>query len=138
MTVRGFTPRFEEYIPADPEPGLLHISLPYATAVHLCACGCRRKVVTPLKPAGWRLIFDGTVSLDPSIGNGQYPCRSHYYIRSNRVEWLPEVRPGSPGNRRVSPNPPGTAAARLADAAAGWLRAVRRWMRALPGYGSRQ
>jgi hypothetical protein len=137
MTARGFTPRFEEYIPADPEPGLLHISLRYATAVHLCACGCRRKVVTPLKPAGWRLIFDGTVSLDPSIGNGQYPCRSHYYIRSNRVEWLPKVRPGT-GARRVSPNPPGTAAARLTGAAAGCLRAVLRWMRALPGCGSRQ
>lgn len=138
MTATGFTPRFEEYIPADPEPGLLHISLRYATAVHLCACGCRRKVVTPLKPAGWRLIFDGTVSLDPSIGNGQYPCRSHYYIRSNRVEWLAEVRRGSPCARQPSPAPLRTAAARLAGAAAGRLRAGRRYLHVLSGRSSRR
>jgi hypothetical protein len=137
MTARTLTPRFEEYIPASPEPGLLHISLRYATAVHLCACGCRRKVVTPLKPAGWRLIFDGTVSLDPSIGNGQYPCQSHYYIRSNQVEWLPKVRPGAPRARRAwadSPRP----AARLVGPAARWLHAGRRCLRALPGRGPRQ
>jgi hypothetical protein len=138
VTVKTLTPRFEEYIPADPEPGHLHISLRYATAVHLCACGCRRKVVTPLKPTGWRLIFDGTVSLDPSIGNGQYPCRSHYYIRSNRVEWLPKVKRGSPDAWWDSPGLSRAAAARPSGAAAGWLRAVRRWIRVLPGSGPHQ
>ena len=131
MTAKTLTPRFDEYIPADPGPGQLHISLRYATAVHLCACGCRRKVVTPLKPTGWRLIFDGTVSLDPSIGNGQYPCRSHYYIRSNRVEWLPKIKPDSPGL-------PGAAAARPVGAAAGWLHAFQRWIRVLLRCGPRQ
>jgi hypothetical protein len=133
MTAKGFTPRFEEYIPADPEPGLLHISLRYATAVHLCACGCRRKVVTPLKPTGWRLIFDGTVSLDPSIGNGQYPCRSHYYIRSNRFEWLPRIKLANLDDRRVSPVSFKPAVARLASAAGGRLDASRRYLRALLG-----
>jgi hypothetical protein len=134
MTIRRFTPIFEEYIPVDPEPGQLHISLRYATAVHLCACGCRRKVVTPLKPAGWRLIFDGTVSLDPSIGNGQYPCRSHYYIHSNRVEWLPGIKLAKlDDHRRVPPVSPKAGVGRLASAAGSRLDASRRYLRALLG-----
>ena len=56
--------------------------------VHLCACGCGTKVVTPLSPAHWRLTFDGdTVSLWPSIGNWQFPCSSHYWIRESAVAW---------------------------------------------------
>ena len=32
--------------------------------------------------------FDGkTVSLHPSIGNWGFPCRSHYWIRNNKVQW---------------------------------------------------
>ena len=28
---------------------------------------------------------DGSVSLDPSVGNWKYSCRSHYLIQKNRV-----------------------------------------------------
>jgi len=34
------------------------------------------------------VTFDGTVTLHPSIGNGQLPCRSHYFIRHDRIDWL--------------------------------------------------
>ena len=87
MRIAEFRPAFTEYIPPDPEPRVLYVSLKYATAVHLCACGCGCKVVTPFSPVGWRLTFDGSVSIQPSIGNWQYPCQSHYYIRSNRIVW---------------------------------------------------
>ncbi len=87
MATVTFRPAFTEYIPPDLEPGVLYISLTYATAVHLCACGCARKVVTPLSPADWQVTFDGTVSIRPSVGNWQYPCQSHYFIRSNQVVW---------------------------------------------------
>jgi hypothetical protein len=87
-------PAFSEYIPADPDDGTLYISMDYATAVHLCACGCRSKVVTPLGPADWQLVFDGTVTLTPSIGNGQLSCRSHYYIHHDQIRW---ARPMSSG-----------------------------------------
>src|SRR3954447_16703840 len=60
----------------------------YATAVHLCACGCGSKVVTPFGPPDWQLTFDGTVTLSPSIGNGQLPCRSHYYIHQDQIRWV--------------------------------------------------
>ena len=33
-------------------------------------------------------MFDGTVSLRPSIGNGQQECRSHYNIRGDGIEWM--------------------------------------------------
>jgi hypothetical protein len=93
MTTAAFQPTFTEHIPPDLEPGTLYISLTYATALHLCACGCGRKVVTPLSPAEWQLIFDGTVSIHPSIGNWQYPCQSHYFIRSNQVIWARRFTP---------------------------------------------
>lgn len=80
--------QFVEFIPADLDEGVLYVSIQYATAIHLCACGCGNKVVTPLSPADWSLVYDGdTVSLMPSIGNWQFPCRSHYWIRRGRVEW---------------------------------------------------
>ncbi len=66
----------------------LYVSIEYATTVHKCACGCGKEVVTPLSPTDWMLIFDGkTVSLDPSIGNWGFPCRSHYWVRTNRAVW---------------------------------------------------
>ena len=34
--------------------------------------------------------FDGkTISLHPSIGSWSLPCRSHYWIRRNRILWAP-------------------------------------------------
>ena len=96
MATVTFRPAFTEYIPPDLEAGILYISLTYATAVHLCPCGCARKVVTPLSPADWQFTFDGTVSIRPSVGNWQYPCQSHYFIRSNQVVWAKRFtqRPG--------------------------------------------
>lgn len=91
MRARVLTPVFTEYIPAEPKPGNLYISMQFETAVHLCACGCKSKVVTPLGPHDWVLTFDGTVSLRPSVGNGQQQCRSHYYIRNDHVDWLPQI-----------------------------------------------
>lgn len=82
---------FTEYIPAELAPGKLYVSMQFETAVHLCACGCGSKAVTPLGQHDWTLTFDGKVSLRPSIGNGQLPCRSHYYIRANQIDWMPRI-----------------------------------------------
>lgn len=83
-----FTPVFVEFIPEKLEDHKLYVSESYATAVHKCACGCGQKVVTPLSPTRWTLkVVDGRVSLDPSIGNWSFPCRSHYYIKRNEVRW---------------------------------------------------
>ncbi len=78
--------QFVDEIPEKLIPGQLYISGHYATAVHLCCCGCGHEVVTPFSPAQWQLIFDGEgVSLRPSIGSWSLPCRSHYIIQSGRV-----------------------------------------------------
>lgn len=79
---------FVEFIPKERAEGVLYISIPFATAVHNCFCGCGLKVVTPISPVGWKLIFDGeTVTLSPSVGSWDLPCRSHYVIRYNTVVW---------------------------------------------------
>ena len=81
---------FVEFIPDDLEQGTIYVSIRFATASHLCCCGCGNKVVTPIRPTDWKLIFDGkTISLDPSIGNWSFACKSHYWIRNNRVKWAP-------------------------------------------------
>lgn len=78
--------KFVDDIPEPLDPGFLYISMRYATAVHLCCCGCGREVVTPFSPAQWHITFDGeSVSLRPSIGSWNLPCRSHYVIRKGRV-----------------------------------------------------
>jgi len=83
-----FTHEFVEYVPEHVEDGKIYVSIRYATSVHRCACGCGIEVATPLSPADWQLTFDGeTVTLFPSIGNWGLPCRSHYWIKQNRVEW---------------------------------------------------
>ena len=82
------THRFVEFVPEKLEAGVLYVSITYGTASHLCCCGCGREVVTPIARNGWRLIYDGeTVSLAPSIGNWNLPCKSHYWILENQVEW---------------------------------------------------
>ena len=80
--------RFVEFIPGSLEDGVLYLSLEYATAVHKCCCGCGERVVTPLTPTDWSVIYDGeTVSLDPSVGNWGFECGSHYWIDRGRVRW---------------------------------------------------
>jgi len=80
--------KFVKEIPEEVEEGVVYISLDYATAIHKCACGCSKEVVTPFSPTDWKLIFDGeTISLSPSIGNWSFPCRSHYFVREGRIVW---------------------------------------------------
>ena len=79
---------FVECIPAKLEEGTLYVSVAFATAAHLCCCGCGHEVVTPFSPTDWELTFNGdSVSLEPSIGNWSFECRSHYWIKWNRVQW---------------------------------------------------
>lgn len=69
-----FRAQFVEFIPDELQDATLYVSMRFATVSHLCACGCRSKVVTPLKPTDWKLTFDGkTITLYPSIGNWSFP-----------------------------------------------------------------
>jgi hypothetical protein len=88
MREEHFAHELVEYIPERIEDGVLYVSHRYKTAVHKCACGCGKEVVTPLSPADWRVRFeDGGATLDPSIGNWSFACRSHYFIWAGKVVW---------------------------------------------------
>jgi hypothetical protein len=76
------------YVPKTLAPGLLYVSEEFGAVVHLCACGCGSKVSTPVGPAEW--AFEETAhgpSLEPSVGNWQLPCNSHYWIRDGSIVW---------------------------------------------------
>jgi hypothetical protein len=82
---------FFDEIPQEIEPGILYISERYKVAIHLCACGCGEKAVTPLIDGEWTLSkHEDKVTLRPSIGNfkGENPYHAHYLITENRIEWL--------------------------------------------------
>ena len=84
------THEFVEYIPKHLKEGTIYISTLFATAAHKCCCGCGQEVITPLSPTDWKLIYDGeSISLDPSIGNWNFPCQSHYWITRNTVSKAP-------------------------------------------------
>lgn len=100
MKIHTLIPVMVEEIPSaeDIQPGVLYISHKYGTAVHHCACGCGEEVITPLSPEGWTIHFNGRFSLTPSIGNFQFPCRSHYFITNEEVCWC------SDGSVRIKSN----------------------------------
>lgn len=83
-------PEFVDEIPEEIDEGYLYLCLPYNAVIHKCACGCGEIISTPLdKKHGWIMQYDGeTVTLSPSVGNGSYKCRSHYFIRGNSIVWL--------------------------------------------------
>ena len=91
MKLRQFTPEFVDEVPGELEHGILYVCCRYRAVKHLCPCGCGVAVNIPLHPAGWTLICDGvSVSLWPSIGNWSESCQSHYWIRNNRIDWVPK------------------------------------------------
>lgn len=81
-----------ETMPEKIEPGILYISFEYKTMIHLCACGCGIKTVTPM--GDWSVSTSDEyqhVTLRPSIGNfmHEYPnYHAHYYITDNKIDWL--------------------------------------------------
>ena len=142
----AFTHEFVEFVPSELKERVLYVSMEYGTAVHRCACGCGEKVVTPLGRTDWKMIYDGeTVSLHPSIGNWSLKCRSHYWIRENRVEWAPdwsaeEIAAGRAsdraakqhqfgGQRSNAPRPMSIAVDEQPGTGSGWVSVKQCWSR---------
>lgn len=75
-------------IPEKLQVGTLYVTMEGDVAGHLCACGCGREVITPLSPTDWSIAINQSgATLDPSIGNWAFPCRSHYFIWDGKVIW---------------------------------------------------
>lgn len=90
MKITELKPEYYEEIPRDLVEGVLYISKKFSTAIHLCACGCKGKAVTPLGAGEWTLTEtkDGKITLRPSIGNwsGENPYHAHYLITENKIQ----------------------------------------------------
>ncbi len=85
---QAVTHKFVDTIPEEIKEGVLYVSIPYETVIHKCCCGCGNEVVTPISPSDWTIIFNGeSISIEPSIGNWSFKCRSHYWITQNEVVW---------------------------------------------------
>lgn len=88
MKINKIEPVFVDKIPNVLEEGKLYISEKYKMAIHRCACGCGEETVTPLDENGWTLENNNNiVSLSPSIGNFSFKCKSHYFIKENKIIW---------------------------------------------------
>ena len=76
------------------EDGVLYV-LPHCNcAIHKCMCGCKDVVVLAIdenngkEPYFWGWTYtDGNVSITPSVGNFQFPCKSHYFLQHGKVKW---------------------------------------------------
>ena len=106
MKIYEIKKEFVRRVPAELEEGVLYVCLDCDVVVHKCACGCGEKVVLPLSPEHWKLSYDGEVTLSPSIGNYQYDCKSHYFIRDGKIVWvessdeIPKVKKKRPKKRK--------------------------------------
>lgn len=86
LKIQHIRPEYVAHLPDNLAEGVLYVCDEFKLAAHLCCCGCGEEVVTPLNDAQWSVIRRGAaVSLWPSVGNWKYACRSHYWIRANRV-----------------------------------------------------
>ena len=90
LKTNSIIPEYVDYMPSELEEGKLYISEKFKLAIHLCACGCKVKTVTPLGNGEWNLTQNNDkVSLSPSIGNftGENPYHAHYFITDNQIVW---------------------------------------------------
>lgn len=106
--IDSLTVKFMETFDKDElEPGVVYISLKYGCTKHLCCCGeCgwethmsirsfegdentpQRQEDDTLWSNGWSCsVKDGKVTFGPSVGNFQFPCKSHYWIQDGKVVW---------------------------------------------------
>lgn len=86
--IHTLDPVFLDHRPTEFEPGKLYIVMHARWTGHLCACGCGSVIDAGLGPGYRYMIFDGSsVTIRQSIGNNHLPCRSHYFITENKIEW---------------------------------------------------
>lgn len=88
MKQMKYTTVFVDRMPIALREGVLYVAPHFECAMHRCMCGCGEKVCTPLNEGQWKWSFDGVdVSLSPSVGNFQYDCKSHYFLKNGNVQW---------------------------------------------------
>lgn len=82
------------YMPKQLKAGILYVSQEFGIAIHLCPCGCGSKIKTPLGPTEWSVKETKRgPSLQPSVGNWQENCKSHYWIIRGEIVWARKWTP---------------------------------------------
>ena len=84
-------------LPDEPslEDGVLYVVDAPHYVEYNCPCGCGNVVMIPYYTSepekgdyGWGLTEqEGKISLYPSVFSTAWPCKSHYFIRDNRIVW---------------------------------------------------
>ena len=124
--IRLFEYRKVSAMPEVLDSGVLYHAPAYGVASHLCACGCKYEAVTRLASDRWSLSFgDRGPSLWPSIGNGSFPCRSHYFILNGAVRWAGKYTDEMIAMARAQDNPRAHTRRRSGWA---WLRNLFSWI----------
>lgn len=91
MRITEIKPEYVDNVPAlsGMKEGVLYINKNDKWTLHLCPCGCGKPVMLPIGDYAWTLTErDKGVTMRPSVGNFDFPCKSHYYITVNKIEWL--------------------------------------------------
>lgn len=85
----------EESLPPfnEMKENVIYVSAEYGCSQHKCLCGCGEIATMSLKPTwenGWDLVENGKgiYSFTPSIGNYNFPCKSHYIITKNIANFV--------------------------------------------------
>lgn len=75
-------------IPDALQEGVFYLSKQYELALHLCACECKREVVTPLAGDNRRSIAvtANGVSFTDAVNSKRWPCKSHYWVKEGIVQ----------------------------------------------------
>ena len=72
------------------EENVIYITDEYGTSSHKCLCGCGELTVLPLGKGEWSYQIDANDKLfmQPSVGNYQLPCKSHYIITKGGANFV--------------------------------------------------
>jgi hypothetical protein len=89
MDTELFTYQAVERLPKQLDRGVLYHSEEFEVAALSCACGCGHRVMLLVPDSHQVSSQGGMATVRPSISVCDAPCKSHYFITSGRVEWLP-------------------------------------------------
>lgn len=78
-----------ERIPKQLRANVIYHSEEFEIAALLCACGCGHRVMLLVPDSHQVTSRGGMATVKPSIAVCDAPCKSHYFITSGDVEWLP-------------------------------------------------
>ena len=79
-----FMPAYELF-----EENVIYISDKFEVSIHRCLCGCGSKTVMPLGKGNWNYSIDNDkLTMSPSVGNYQMPCKSHYIITNGGANFV--------------------------------------------------